>query len=563
MVITYNGLNRGAIQLTISGIKYILNFGDVQIVDDSLYSQIVPIIQDVSASLQFQFGVGAAPSPYADFTAVALVNGQSEWVDIPGFFVDNTLCKSFMSDVYIARRYSGVPSTEDNIFFLGMGSIEGGFNDVVRASAVQSNQQILVGGDFGFFRSAVNPFLVRLNTDGTPDLAFNANVLTTLTNNVNCIVVQPDQKILVGGAFQYGSNLNTLIRLNSDGTVDTSFVNALGANINNGQVWSICMDTTNVGKILVGGNFTSPTNRFCRLNSDGSLDTGFNGNLGTGFDNTVYAIAMGGDGITVGGAFLNYNGSSRKYLVSFNDGGNEDSSWYTALGTSFNGQVECITPQNVGLTENILVGGNFTTFNNNPRLCLVRLNTDEGTVVEDTTFYTNLGTGLTSLFSPAEVKCITLTSSNEIFVGGNFTTFNGNQRGSIIKLNADGTEDSEFYTTIGTGSYGGDIYCITEQANSAVLLGGDFIIFNALVRNRLLRLTDDLPLTELMIVGQFDGLYRPSVSEWFIAPVDGFGDLDDLGVNIQMLSSGQVQYQTTDLPGTELESVIRFRIQPL
>ncbi len=60
-----------------------------------------------------------------------------------------------------------------------------------------------------------------------------------------------------------------------DGSLDTSF--NPGSGVDN-QVFSVAVQGD--GKVLIGGYFFSvnsaPRNRIARLNSDGSLDTGFN-----------------------------------------------------------------------------------------------------------------------------------------------------------------------------------------------------------------------------------------------------------------------------------------------
>ena len=60
-----------------------------------------------------------------------------------------------------------------------------------------------------------------------------------------------------------------------------------------------------------------------RLNSNGSIDTSFN--IGTGFDNTVWTIDIQPDGkILVGGDFSTYNGTSRNRIVRLNSNGSID-----------------------------------------------------------------------------------------------------------------------------------------------------------------------------------------------------------------------------------------------
>jgi len=69
---------------------------------------------------------------------------------------------------------------------------------------------------------------------------------------VSVVVVQPDGKILIGGAFTtvLGVTHNRIARLNPDGTLDTAF----NPNADN-SVFSIAVQAD--GKILAGGAFTS------------------------------------------------------------------------------------------------------------------------------------------------------------------------------------------------------------------------------------------------------------------------------------------------------------------
>ncbi len=69
---------------------------------------------------------------------------------------------------------------------------------------------------------------------------------------------------------------------------------------------------------MIGGCFSSyngrSRNRIARLNSDGSLDTGFD--PGTGADNWVQSVAVQSDGkILIGGGFTSYNGTSRNRIA--------------------------------------------------------------------------------------------------------------------------------------------------------------------------------------------------------------------------------------------------------
>jgi hypothetical protein len=66
-------------------------------------------------------------------------------------------------------------------------------------------------------------------------------------------------------------------------------------------------------------------------------------------------------------------------------------------------------------------------------LVLVRLNSN-GT--EDTSFYTNLGTSFNNI-----VYSLGVQSDSKVLVGGAFADLDGNSRGKIVRLESDGTEN--------------------------------------------------------------------------------------------------------------------------
>jgi hypothetical protein len=88
------------------------------------------------------------------------------------------------------------------------------------------------------------------------------------------------------------------------------------------HVNAIALDSS--GKPIVGGNFTTvngtPRNRIARLNTDGTLDTTFN--PGSGMDNRVEAIALDSSSkLLVGGAFTKVNNITRNRIARLNTDG--------------------------------------------------------------------------------------------------------------------------------------------------------------------------------------------------------------------------------------------------
>ena len=151
--------------------------------------------------------------------------------------------------------------------------------------------------------------IARLNSDGTLDTGFNPDVNV----NVSSIVLQPDGKIIFGGTFTTigGVTRNKIARINSDGTLDTGF----NPNITGG-IGIQAIDLQPDGKILIGGDLSDiddvARNGIARLNSDGTLDTGFNPNA----DNPVTYIAIQPDGkILIGGSFTAIGGVARNGIA--------------------------------------------------------------------------------------------------------------------------------------------------------------------------------------------------------------------------------------------------------
>ena len=131
------------------------------------------------------------------------------------------------------------------------------------------------------------------------------------TSTVKAITLQNDGKILIGGAFTKYNNIirNRIARLNSDGTLDTSFDPGTGANA---IINTLALQTD--GKIIAGGDFITfnslTANRLVRLTTTGAADAGFD--AGAGANAAILATTLQTNGhILVGGSFTSYNNIGR------------------------------------------------------------------------------------------------------------------------------------------------------------------------------------------------------------------------------------------------------------
>ncbi len=338
-----------------------------------------------------------------------------------------------------------------------------GANNSVQAIAIQNDGKILIGGYFTSYDNTVISKIARLNTDGSLDTTFNPGN-AVVTNNaggiqeaVFDIKIQPDGRILVGkitNPYEPTIGQNNIIRLNNNGTVDTSFNIGIGMFGDAGSVYSI--NVLSNGKLLIAGRFTSyngsDIKSIARLNADGSLDTSFNSGFDSGY---IYSTIIQPDGrIIVSGSFFSYNGVSRNNILRLNANGSLDTSF--DVGTGFNNAVMSISLQSDG---RIVVGGWFTSFNGVSKNRIARLNTD-GTL--DSSL--NIGTGPNGW-----VYSVPVQLDGKIFIGGLFTSYNGASRNYIARVNSNGSLDSSF--NLGEQD---NVQGIVIQEDGKALVAGNF-----------------------------------------------------------------------------------------
>jgi len=335
-----------------------------------------------------------------------------------------------------------------------------GFNNTVNSIAIDSNGKIYVGGNFTSYNGTTANRIIRLNPDGTIDTGFTYG--TGFDNNVLCIAINSSNKVYVGGQFTTynGTSSNRIIRLNTDGSIDSAF--NIGSGFNN-NVTAIAVDSSD--KIYVGGIFTqynlANRTRIVKLNADGSRDTGFDS---SSVSAQVNAIVIDSNGkIYLGGVFTSYIGTGANRIVRANTDATIDTGF--VYGTGFSAGVNSIAIDSNG---KIYVGGGYTTYNGTAASRIVRLNGD-GTI--DTGFV--YGTG----FNTGTVNTIAIDSNGKIYMGGGFTSYNGTEANRIISLNSDGTVNTGF--VYGTGLNNTTNF-IKIGSSDKIYTGGLFTSYNGI-----------------------------------------------------------------------------------
>ncbi len=219
-------------------------------------------------------------------------------------------------------------------------------NAVAQAVAVQPDGKIL---SVGFaYNGANNDFaVVRYNPNGTLDTTFNGSgtVLTpiSLEDEAYSIAIQNDGKFILAGQTYNGVRGDiALVRYNADGSLDHAFGTAgkviIPATSGSSLARSVAVDPN--GMIAVAGHgFNGSTTDIItvRLNPNGSLDPGFDGETGTGNGivttvvgpgtDQAYGVAIQPDGRIVVGGFYTNAGDPDTVVMRFATDGRLDTSF--------------------------------------------------------------------------------------------------------------------------------------------------------------------------------------------------------------------------------------------
>lgn len=349
-----------------------------------------------------------------------------------------------------------------NLTTVFTGSTYNGLNDVIQTN---DYSYILAGTASGmtYGGTSIGSYVKLNNNSG---LTINGGFTLDTSNdwqNVEKIVQLSNGKYVVAGRSTSGKNL---IQLNSDGTVDTGFTQ----NTFNSYIRDIAVQTD--GKIIAGGAFTtingSTYERYVRLNTNGTIDTSFySGGTGTGFSGSTYGVTQlygitiqSDNNILLYGDFASYSGTPTIDIIRLTSTGSVDNTF--SGSTTFSGffTAEVISAVLYTSTNKILVRGWFrrTSLLGQD---IIMLNND-GTW--DSTFIVGTGIVNTDDLIP---RCKPVELSDGSFMIGslvkNFTpnpVYNGSQIRGIFKVSSTGSI---------SGTYGGTWSISPVDANNRYL----------------------------------------------------------------------------------------------
>jgi uncharacterized delta-60 repeat protein len=414
------------------------------------------------------------------------------------------------SHVYVSGVFSGCNSISSKSFvrLLNNGTVDSSFNvgngfslqgstliSFVNDFEIQADGKIVLVGFFNAYNFSYsnisNPILnnvARLNSDGSIDNNFSNNLNFLNIERTLSISFFNDERILVSGysqtpQYEMKKGLDVFISIiNNDGTKDVNF-NNITKGFFRYNVNDVLEDSS--GDLYACGNFHSYNGEikslFVKLNEDGSIDNsmnygGMNGFIGSqNYNVKKIVLNSNNDKLFLYGNVLSYNNTNRKQIIKVNLDGSLDTSFNVSNG--FNSTVKTMLPYTF---DRLLVGGDFSSFNNNSCQKLVLLNANgqlwssydcghnvkslvyqndgkilvggaeslsssppfrglrrySSTITADATF--NIDAQITSM----NVEHIEITFDNKIIIIGNFVVNGINKK--ILRLNDSGSIDNSF-----------------------------------------------------------------------------------------------------------------------
>jgi uncharacterized delta-60 repeat protein len=363
--------------------------------------------------------------------------------------------------------------TDGKLFF----TFPYGGGDSSYTSEIQSDGKIIVAGK-SYFNYKDFYTVARYNSNGSIDTTFGTNGLVIINSQnydtVNDIAIDADGKIIVAGGNTYA----ILLRLNSNGSLDTTFGTNGFANFASGFSSAYDVKVLSSGEILIAGYESyvigasySSNYMLTRLNSNGTLDTTFgtNGisNLGstTADQEILYKIEVQPDGKIVAAGTINNGSDLDIVLYRYNSNGTFDTTFNgngsTTLSSSGYDRPSGLAIQNDG---KILVSGDLDY-----AIKIARF-TSSGAI--DTSFDSD---GIIDVSSNdmTYAYAIKLTSDQKIFITGELDMSNVDADFSTLKFNSDGTLDTNFANS---GKLTTNFYSDYDEATSILITSDNKLI---------------------------------------------------------------------------------------
>ena len=302
----------------------------------------------------------------------------------------------------------------------------------------------------------------KINSDGSLNTTFRTNLSSITLNSVSSVngilFSSSASRIFVYGSFSHSGSKWSLISMNLDGVIDSTFNSNMGFGFNSGSVVNkAILDGSN--NIIAVGNFSSyqdnvatyTRNKLIKItgttSNAGKCINAFAGTAGQGFigsANIPYCLdILGTSNIIIGGTFSTYNNSTGASFPTLNlieinptNGIKAVNSGFTNMPfTIFSSSDPVISTVKYNTNDSkIYIGGSFTAINSVSSNRIARFSSNGSTFTFDSTF--SVGSGFNDIVN----DLIFITTS--VYAGGRFTTYNGTTTPGYVKLFTNGAIDT-------------------------------------------------------------------------------------------------------------------------
>lgn len=447
-------------------------------------------------------------------------------------------------------------------------------NEEGRGVAIQADGKIVVAG----YASVTNGYdfaVLRYNTDGTIDTTFgNSGVVTLNVSNYDlayAVKISADNKIyvagVVGATSYYGGGNLGVVRLNTDGTIDTTFGTNGAASVGfPGTDYFTSMTLQNDGKILlcgytvldVTGNYSDYS--IARFNTDGTLDFDFSNDGKTtvdfNSDDRPRAINVDNDG----NIYLGGSGSSSICIAKFFSDGTLNSSYGTSgkVNMKYNNLTSNLNDMALLSDGSIIFTGYL--YDSEYQMFLGKIDPNGAF---DTTFGTNGGT-VTDVDNNSEdtAYSMNIQSDGKILISGRCYT-SGNYYFAVLRYTSNGVLDNSFsndgkvLTAFGTSWSMG--YASALQSDQKLIVVGTYASFNTNIA--IARYNTSAPLSNIdfernkitVFPNPTDGLLNISSGEDLIG--QEYFINDNMG---RRIGKGIINYTNTNISVENKQSGLYF-----
>lgn len=350
----------------------------------------------------------------------------------------------------------------------------------INAGYEQADHKIVLGGKFGYLNGSVTRFgLVRLNANGTIDPTFVGQVSSNF-DEIYQLTPYSDGTVFVLGRFShFNSNvyINHFARIDSNGNLISTFANAhcctatevrnIPQNIQTGG--GSQMFISGDGQIYITGliNFSAaPTTSLGldKFDLNGIRDLTFNTTLGTGFKisgiaTTPTSAYLQSDNklVVATSSGTTLNGIAINQMARINSDGTLDSSF--GFNPVINGKISLNASNQIQILHSMFI------YDSQPGGTMARLDKN-GNLVGPPTGFLGFNNTVTDFF---------FDKNNKMLAAGNFTKYGTTTINRIVRLNSDYSIDSSF--NVGSG-FNGQVVSILNLPSGNIFVGGNFTAYN-------------------------------------------------------------------------------------